>query len=196
MATGEQPLGPTAFRSVRDTREVTLDRPVFLISVACVVGAAVPMILYPDAAGALVDAVYAWIASTLGLLYHWATIFATVFLAWLAFSRHGKRVLGDGAKPEYGTVSWVGMLFCAGIGSGLLYWSTAEWASYMDQPPFGVEPGYRRGAGVGCHLRHFPLGSVGVVSVLPADRRDRVALLPVSATVPAPLGCAYRVVRS
>ena len=141
MATAEQPLGPTAFRSVRDTREVTLDRPVFLISLVCVVGAAVPMILYPDAAGALVDAIYAWIASTLGLLYHWATIFATVFLAWLAFSRHGKRVLGDGAKPEYGTVSWVGMLFCAGIGSGLLYWSTAEWASYMDQPPFGVAPG-------------------------------------------------------
>ena len=33
------------------------------------------------------------------------------------------------------------MLFCAGIGAGLLYWSTAEWASYMDQPPFGVAPG-------------------------------------------------------
>ena len=98
------------------------------------------MILFPDAAGALVDAVYAWIASTLGLFYHWATIFATVFLAWLAFSRHGKRVLGDG-PPEYGMVSWIGMLFCAGIGSGLLYWSTAEWASYMDQPPFGVAPG-------------------------------------------------------
>ena len=148
------------------------------------------MILYPGAAGALVDAVYAWIASTLGLLYHWATIFATVFLAWLAFSRHGKRVLGDGAKPEYGTVSWVGMLFCAGIGSGLLYWSTAEWASYMDQPPFGVEPGTAEAQEWAATYGIFHWGPVGVVSLLPADRGDRVALLPVSATLPAPFGCA------
>ena len=141
MPTEEMASAQSAYRSARDRRNVALDRPVFAISVACVVGAAAPMILYPDAAGALVDAVYAWIADSLGLLYHWATIFATVFLAWLAFSRHGKRVLGDGSKPEHSTFSWVGMLFCAGIGSGLLYWSTAEWAAYMDQPPFGVEPG-------------------------------------------------------
>ena len=120
---------------------VTLDRPVFSISLACVVGASVPMILFPDAAAELVDAVYRWVAGTLGLFYLWACVFATIFLAWLACSRHGKRVLGDEAKPEYGAVSWMGMLFCAGIGAGLLYWSTAEWASYMDQPPFGVAPG-------------------------------------------------------
>ena len=122
-------------------RRPTLDGPVFAISLACVVAAAVPMILFPDAAGKLVDAVYAWLASTLGIFYHWATIAATVFLAWLAFSRHGKRVLGDTAQPEYSSISWMGMLFCAGIGSGMLYWSGAEWASYMDQPPFGVAPG-------------------------------------------------------
>ncbi len=119
----------------------TLDRPVFVISVLCVVGASVPMILFPTAAGAVAEAAYAWVAGTLGIFYIWATVCVTVFLAWLAFSRHGGRVLGDEATPEYGTVSWAGMLFCAGIGSGLLYWSTAEWASYVDQPPFGVAPG-------------------------------------------------------
>jgi len=118
-----------------------VDWPVFAVSVACVAGAAVPMIAYHEAAAATVDAIYAWIAGALGVFYLWACIFATVFLGWLACSRHGKRVLGDEAIPEYGTVSWMGMLFCAGIGSGLLYWSTAEWASYIDQPPFGVEPG-------------------------------------------------------
>ena len=128
-------------RAVSASSGVSIDRPVFLIAVGCVIAAAVPMVAYPEAAGSLVEAIYDWIATRLGLLYLWATIFATVFLAWLAFSRHGARVLGDEAKPEYGTVSWIGMLFCAGIGSGLLYWSTAEWAAYMDQPPFGVQPG-------------------------------------------------------
>ena len=118
----------------------SIDRPVFAISLACVVGASVPMILYPDAAAGVVDTLYDWIARELGLFYQWATIFATGFLGWLAFSRHGAKVLGGEAKPEYGTVSWMGMLFCAGIGSGLLYWSGVEWASYVDQPPFGVAP--------------------------------------------------------
>ena len=120
---------------------VALDRPVFSISLACVVGVSAPMIVFPDASAQLVDAIYEWIAGTLGLFYLWACVFATGFLAWLACSRHGKRVLGGDAKPDYGNISWMGMLFCAGIGAGLLYWSTAEWASYVDQPPFGVAPG-------------------------------------------------------
>ncbi len=119
----------------------SVDRAVFSISLGCVVGASVPMILYPQAAADVVEAIYSWIASTLGLFYMWACIFASGFLAWLACSRHGERVLGDEAAPDYNTFSWMGMLFCAGIGSGLLYWSTAEWAYYVDQPPFGVEPG-------------------------------------------------------
>ena len=131
----------TELRSAQTPRRVEIDRPVFAISVLCVVGAAVPMILFPQQAADLVATAYAWIAGTLGLLYLWACVFATIFLAWLACSRHGRRVLGDEAKPEYGALSWMGMLFCAGIGSGLLYWSTAEWASYVDQPPFGVAPG-------------------------------------------------------
>ena len=130
---GGKPLAPSAGPA--------LDHPVFAISLVCVVGASVPMILYPQAAAALVDGIYAWIAGTLGIFYLWACIFATGFLAWLACSRHGGRVLGDEAKPDYRTFSWMGMLFCAGIGSGLLYWSTVEWAYYVDQPPFGVEPG-------------------------------------------------------
>ena len=32
------------------------------------------------------------------------------------------------------------MLFGAGIGSGMLYWSAIEWAYYVQAPPFGAEP--------------------------------------------------------
>jgi BCCT family betaine/carnitine transporter len=32
------------------------------------------------------------------------------------------------------------MLFCAGIGAGLMYWCVIEWSYYFDAPPFGVEP--------------------------------------------------------
>ena len=127
-----------------------VDRPVFCAGVACVVLAAVPMIFYPGEAEEFVAGLYNWVAGTLGLFYLWACVAATVFLLWLALGRHGRRVLGAAAAtseaeasvadaPEYGTVSWMAMLFCAGIGAGLLFWATAEWAYYVDQPPFGVE---------------------------------------------------------
>ena len=129
---------PTDSAGVTEPR-ATVDWPVFCTGVACVVLAAVPMIAYPEAAGELIDGLYQWIAGTFGILYLWACVAATVFLLWLACGRHGRRVLGAD-KPEYSTASWMAMLFCAGIGAGLLYWSTAEWAFYMDQPPFGIAP--------------------------------------------------------
>jgi BCCT family betaine/carnitine transporter len=43
-------------------------------------------------------------------------------------------------KPEFPTLSWVAMLFCAGVGAGLMYWCATEWAFYYESPPFGAEP--------------------------------------------------------
>lgn len=46
---------------------------------------------------------------------------------WLAFSPYGKIKLGkDDDQPEFSTVSWLTMLFAAGMGVGLLYWGAAE----------------------------------------------------------------------
>ena len=46
---------------------------------------------------------------------------------WLAFSRYGRIKLGhDDDEPEFSTVSWLTMLFAAGMGVGLLYWGAAE----------------------------------------------------------------------
>ncbi len=46
---------------------------------------------------------------------------------WLAVSRYGAIKLGrDDDEPEFSTISWLAMLFAAGMGVGLLYWGTAE----------------------------------------------------------------------
>ena len=60
-------------------------------------------------------------------------------MAWLAFGRYGKVKIGDG-EPVFSTLSWVAMLFSAGVGGSLLYWSVIEWAAYYTAPPFGAEP--------------------------------------------------------
>ncbi|MEL6198160.1 MAG: BCCT family transporter, partial [Pseudomonadota bacterium] len=45
----------------------------------------------------------------------------------LAFLRYGDIRLGaDDDRPEFSTVSWIAMLFAAGMGVGLLFWAVAE----------------------------------------------------------------------
>jgi glycine betaine transporter len=51
---------------------------------------------------------------------------------WLVFSPYGKIKLGkDDDEPEFSTVSWLTMLFAAGMGVGLLFWGTAEPLSHF-----------------------------------------------------------------
>jgi glycine betaine transporter len=50
-----------------------------------------------------------------------------IVCAWLAFSRFGRIKLGkDDDTLEFSTVSWLTMLFAAGMGVGLLYFGAAE----------------------------------------------------------------------
>ena len=50
----------------------------------------------------------------------------------LAISPYGKIKLGkDDDEPEFSTVSWLTMLFAAGMGVGLLFWGTAEPLSHF-----------------------------------------------------------------
>lgn len=53
--------------------------------------------------------------------------FMLITSLWLAFSRYGNIKLGkNDDEPEFSTVSWLSMLFSAGMGVGLLYWGSAE----------------------------------------------------------------------
>jgi BCCT family betaine/carnitine transporter len=100
------------------------------------------MFLWPKASEQNIVAMYHWIAENLGIIYQWAVIGIIVLLGWIGLGRHGSRVLGQpGEKPEFSTFSWGSMLFCGGVGAGLIYWATIEWGFYLVKPPFGVAPG-------------------------------------------------------
>ncbi len=58
------------------------------------------------------------------------------FVIYLAFSRFGKiRIGGTKAKPEFSRSAWFAMLFSAGMGIGLLFWSIAEPVFHLNAPP-------------------------------------------------------------
>lgn len=101
----------------------------------------VPLLLVPEASAALIEKAYDALTDKFGVLYIWYGIGALGFLVYLAASRYGNVRLGpQDSTPEFSTPSWVAMLFCAGIGAGLLYWAVVEWGFYIDAPPFGIEP--------------------------------------------------------
>ncbi|RLA27643.1 MAG: BCCT family transporter [Gammaproteobacteria bacterium] len=100
-----------------------------------------PLALSPDTSGKLMQSMYDFIANELGILYLLAGVGCIGLLIWIASSRFGAVKLGDADEsPEFSTPSWVAMLFCAGVGAGLMYWCGIEWSFYYQSPPFGVEP--------------------------------------------------------
>ena len=65
-----------------------------------------------------------------------------VFVLWLAIGKFGNIPLGkDGEKPEFRTVSWVAMMFAAGMGIGLMFYGVAEPLYHYISPPPGTVDG-------------------------------------------------------
>lgn len=98
-----------------------------------------PLAASPESSGVLLQKMYDFIAGRFGVLYLIAAVACIGFLAWLAASRYGRLRLGADDEPaEFSYPSWAAMLFCAGVGAGLMYWCGIEWAYYYESPPFGV----------------------------------------------------------
>jgi len=118
-----------------------VDRVLFGFAVGLIISATIPIALFPEQSSRIIQDSYTLLADKLGIFYQWATIAVVIFLIWIAASRYGNVRLGrDDESPEFSLFSWGAMLFCAGIGAGLMYWATIEWAMYIESPPYGAEP--------------------------------------------------------
>src|SRR5690625_2236033 len=76
-----------------------------------------------------------------GCFYMLITAFFVLFIIVLAISPFGKIRLGkEDERPEFSWMSWIGMLFAAGIGVGFVFWGVAEPVLYYIDTPVGYEP--------------------------------------------------------
>jgi len=83
-----------------------------------------------------------WIIVNFGWFFVLTSTFFVIFVLWLAASRYGRIPLGrDGEAPEFRTVSWVAMMFSAGMGIGLMFFGVAEPLSHYVSPPPGAAAG-------------------------------------------------------
>ncbi|WSF15742.1 BCCT family transporter [Streptomyces sp. NBC_01353] len=82
-----------------------------------------------------------------GLIRNWGWAFMlaasgfVVFALWLAISRYGRITLGhESERPEFRTVSWIAMMFSAGMGIGLMFYGVSEPLAHYGTPPPGTSP--------------------------------------------------------
>jgi len=96
---------------------------------------------WSETAERIFGALQSFIATRLGWLYVLIVTALLVFVIVLACSRFGRVRLGpDDAQPEFGRLSWIAMLFAAGMGVGLVFFGVAEPLTHWDRPPTGGEP--------------------------------------------------------
>lgn len=117
-----------------------MEPPVFFGSAALVVAFVVLGAAFTETAAGVFAATQSWITDAFGW---WYMLGATGFLllagAILLSPLRSVRLGGPDAKPEFSFLSWTAMLFAAGMGTGLVFFSVAEpFTHYIDPPP-GME---------------------------------------------------------
>jgi len=123
---------------LRKALDARLNQKVFLASAALTLPFVAIGGLFPGIMAKASNAALAYLTGTWGWLYLVSvSLFVVVGLA-VALSPMGRIRLGrDGERPEFSRLSWFAMLFSAGMGIGLIFWSVAEPMYHFLSPPSG-----------------------------------------------------------
>ncbi|MBR7553888.1 BCCT family transporter [Allobacillus sp. GCM10007491] len=114
-----------------------LKNPVFFISAFVVGLLAILGAIMPNQFASVSETLYGFTTTYFGWFYLIAVFMFTAFLLVLAITRFGKiRLGGENERPEFPFFTWIGMLFSAGLGVGLVFWGVAEPMSHYFESPF------------------------------------------------------------
>ncbi|MDH5446886.1 MAG: BCCT family transporter [Gammaproteobacteria bacterium] len=115
---------------------------VFGFSVLFILGFVLASFIFLNKISTTFDETQAWIANQAGWFFVLGVNLILGFMLYLIFSPFGKiRLGGSDAKPEFTRLGWLAMLFSAGMGIGLLFYSVAEPMYHLVSPPHGATAG-------------------------------------------------------
>ena len=145
--------------------------PVFVIASITIVVFVVGALVFQEGATKLFGDVRIWLITNFDWLFMITANLVFLFCLVVAFSPLGKvRLGGTDAKPEYSNLTWLAMLFAAGVGIGLLFFGVTEPIYYFQNPPLGItaETAEAATAGIAATVFHWGLhgwaiyGAVGL----------------------------------
>lgn len=113
-----------------------INGPVFFTSSIFIIISITLTLIYREQAEEYFDIIQDFVANNAGWFFVLSVNIFLIFMLYLAFSKFGTlRIGGQNAKPEFKTLSWFAMLFSAGMGIGLLFWSISEPVMHYLNPP-------------------------------------------------------------
>ncbi len=105
---------------------------VFFITIALIIIAVGYGAIAPESFEAVTTSAKNFVASTFGWYYLVLMSFMVALAIFLLLSPYGKIRLGkDHERPQFSTVTWIAMLFSAGMGIGLVFYGAAEPLSHF-----------------------------------------------------------------
>ncbi len=130
------------------------------------------LIVDADTAKSALDGVKWQIIGAFDWLFIWSGNIFVLFCLALVVSPFGKiRLGGDDAVADHSFISWLSMLFAAGMGIGLMFWSVAEPVAYFTgwyETPLGVEANSAEAAklALGATMFHWGLHPWAIYAVV------------------------------
>jgi choline/carnitine/betaine transport len=117
-------------------RHWAVDRVLFAVAAVMALAFVAWGFATPTGLGAVSGSVLGWVTGNLGWLFVTLASAFVVFVIWLAAGKYGRIPLGrDDERPEFRTISWMAMMFSAGMGIGLMFFGVAEPLSHYVSPP-------------------------------------------------------------
>ncbi len=149
-----------------------LHNPVFFVTALAVIAFVLFTLLLPDISKLWLNGTKNWVVNSFDWLFISVANLMVVFCLLLIVSPYGNiRIGGINAKPDYSRSSWLAMLFAAGMGIGLMFWSVAEplaYASGWAGTPLGVEADSSEAfrAAMGATMYHWGLHPWAIYAVV------------------------------
>jgi choline/carnitine/betaine transport len=116
-----------------------LDKVVFGITAALAIGFVLWGFTSTSTLSSASTAGLGWVVHNMGWLFALVASGFVLFVIWLAAGKFGRIPLGrDDEEPEFKTVSWIAMMFSAGMGIGLMFYGVSEPLMHFVTPPPGT----------------------------------------------------------
>lgn len=113
-----------------------LNKTVFVSASSIIIALLLYTVALPEQAQSLFTLIQTSIIDNGSWFYVLTVAFIFFFVIFLGFSRYGDIRLGpDHATPDYSMLTWLSMLFAAGMGIGLMFFGVAEPLMHYLSPP-------------------------------------------------------------
>ena len=123
----------TTHNSIKNSQflGLNINFPVFFISSGLAIIFSCLVLIFPEISNQFLSDTRGFVVSRFDTLFTVSMSAFTIIIFFLIISPYGKiRLGGNNASPEFSFISWVCMLFAAGVGIGMTFYGAAEPLSY------------------------------------------------------------------